>query len=174
MARLILLDAGVIGLACCSRSLPQVQPYWKWIDDLEATGASIGIPHVTYYKVRRELLRVRATAKLVRLEAIRARQNMILVDEKAWDQAAGFWAIGRQTGKPTAHSQALDADAILAGVAATLVRPGDSVMIATTTTWHLQRFLGVDAQQWDAIPERRAAVPRPQDSDLTTAPPVLV
>jgi hypothetical protein len=61
-------------------------------------------------------------------------------------KAAEFWAILRQSGVPTSSSDALDADAILAGQAALAGQPGDSVTIATTNLAHLNRFPGVDAR----------------------------
>ena len=50
-----------------------------------------------------------------------------------------------------AGPDALDADAILAGVAATIGAPGDEVVIATTNVRHLSRFAGVDARVWAEI-----------------------
>lgn len=73
-----------------------------------------------------------------------------LDDPEVGDQAAVFWAQARQAGRPTAPDLALDADAILAGQAATL-RAGDPV-IATTNEGHLSRF--VAASQWHTIQAR--------------------
>jgi hypothetical protein len=57
----------------------------------------------------------------------------------------------RNSGVPTASPDALDADAILAGQAALAGQPGDTVTIATTNLTHLNRFPGIDAQNWDQI-----------------------
>jgi hypothetical protein len=65
--------------------------------------------------------------------------------------AAEFWASLRQAGVPTASPDALDADAILAGQAALLGQPGDTVTIATTNRAHLNRFPGIDARIWDQV-----------------------
>jgi predicted nucleic acid-binding protein len=101
--------------------------------------------------VRRELIRIKATAKLVRLEDLLITAKPFPVTSRAWLKAAEFWAIVRSAGKPTADPHALDGDAILAGVAATIGIPSDRVTIATTNVGHLARFPGIDAQRWEAI-----------------------
>jgi hypothetical protein len=50
-------------------------------------------------------------------------------------------------GLPTSHEKNLDADAILAGQAATL--SADNVIVATTNPRHLSRF--VQAENWQDI-----------------------
>jgi hypothetical protein len=62
-------------------------------------------------------------------------------------QAAAFWAEARQAGRPTAPDLALDADAILAGQAASM--HAEDVVIATTNEAHLSQF--VAALPWHAI-----------------------
>ena len=42
-------------------------------------------------------------------------------------------------------------DAILAGCAATVGRPGDEVIIASSNVRHLSRFPGIDAREWTSI-----------------------
>lgn len=65
-------------------------------------------------------------------------------------RAAAFWSDVRREGKPTAPDLALDADAILAGQAATLVSSGeDEIVVATTNVGHLSRF--VPAEEWQEI-----------------------
>jgi hypothetical protein len=62
-----------------------------------------------------------------------------------------LWAVVRKAGLPTAHPHALDGDAILAGIAATIGSPGDSATIATDNIGHLARFPGIEALHWRAI-----------------------
>ena len=113
-------------------------------------GVSILIPAVIDYEVRRELVRIGATA-----------------NSQAWKDcgsgspscglgggvvcAAEFWALSRRMGLPTGSDAALDADAILAGCAATVGRPGDEVVIASSNLRHLSRFPGIDAREWTSI-----------------------
>jgi predicted nucleic acid-binding protein len=146
-----MLDAGPIGLACCQPSQPKTIRCESWLSGLQTSGVVILIPAIADYEVRRELIRTRATAKLERLAKLRRRFNWVDITSEALEQAAHFWAILRQTGRPTAGNDALDADAILAGMASTVAQPGDSVMIATTNVNHLARFPGIDARLWETI-----------------------
>jgi hypothetical protein len=151
VARIVLLDAGPLGLACSRPGIPAVDRCLAWLSDLEAAGVVLLIPAVAEYEVRRELVRIGAMAKLRALDALRARVSYLEVTVAAWDRAADFWAIVRRGGLPTAGPDDLDVDAVLAGQAATVGQPGDVVMIATTNLRHLGRFPGVDARPWASI-----------------------
>ncbi len=115
---------------------------------MQAAGASIVIPEVTYFEVKRGLLWRDTTSKLVRFNQMVRNLEVIPVTFKAWDKAAEFWALLYKQGQPTADPRSLDADAVLAGVAATVAQPGDTSVIATTNQRHLDRFPGVDAHSW--------------------------
>ena len=151
MARLVPLDAGPLNLACYSPGRPTSDRCLAWLGRLEAAGDNIVVPAISDYEVRRELIRLGATTRLRNLDTLRLRCTFLDITREALEKAAEFWAILRQTGRPTAGDQALDADAILAGMAATMGQPGDSVVIATTNVKHLARFPGIDARQWDTI-----------------------
>lgn len=151
MDPLVLLDAGPFGLACCDPGQPLAGRCQSWLDDLEAAKVRVLIPAITDYEVRRELLRVGATVKLRRLAVLRGRFRLLDIAEEALDRAASFWATLRRAGLPTAADGSLDADAILAGMAATVGRPGEQVLVATSNLRHLSRFPGIDAREWDSI-----------------------
>ncbi len=154
MARLILLDSGPLGLTVRAPNKPQVVRYNMWLNALLATGATIIIPEIARYEVRRELLRIRAVGNLRRLDyALDPSSGFryLTLTTDAIIKAAECWAFVRQSGVPTASPDALDADAILAGRAALAGQPGDTVTIATTNLAHLSRFPGIDAQTWDQI-----------------------
>ncbi len=151
MARLILLDAGLLGLISAKNRTPEVLAFEGWMKAVTDGGADLLIPDVTRYEVRRELLRIRATAQLRNLDHFCASLGTAPVTPEALDRAGEFWAIVRQMGKPTSHPQALDADAILAATASTIAQPGDEVVIATTNVGHLGRFPGIDARVWRDI-----------------------
>jgi predicted nucleic acid-binding protein len=148
---IVTLDTGVIGLLCCSPMLPGTAACEAWIARLKSSGTVIVIPAITLYEARRELLRINAAAKLVRLEKLCNSTRSTEVTPAAWLKAAEFWALVRSAGKPTADPHALDGDAILAGVAATIGALGDVVTIATSNVGHLSRFPGVDARRWETI-----------------------
>ncbi len=152
MARLILLDAGVVGLLCSSPSLSGVVACGAWVEGQIQAGAKVSLADLTDFEVRGELLRLRAPAKLRGLDQLRSTLGTIAVDFPAWHKAAEFWAIVRRAGQPTAAPDALDGDAILAAVASTIIQSGDSATIATTNPGHLGRFPGVDARRWENIP----------------------
>lgn len=108
----ILLDAGLLGLAC---SEPRGR---NPADDTEGIrfrtwlqGAVFNhefvIADVTRCEVRRELIRLNADAKLRRLENITALMTSAAVTMDEWDRAAELWATVRRRGKPTAGAEAL-------------------------------------------------------------------
>jgi len=151
VARIILLDAGPLGLLTRARGIPVADQCRAWLAALEAAGAGVVAPEIADYEVRRELLRLGASAGLRRLDALKARLVYLPITTSAMLAAAEFWALMRQTGLPTAGPGELDADAILAGQADTAGGPGDTVTIATTNVRHLGRFPGIDAQPWATI-----------------------
>ena len=154
MARLILLDSGPLGLIVRPPNKPQVTRCLNWLHTISATGATVLIPEIAHYEVRRELFRIRAVGSLRRLERYLDPSGGLIHQPLSTDaiiKAAEFWAFLRQSGIPTASPDALDADAILAGQAALAGQPGDTVSIATTNLAHPNRFPGIDAQIWDQI-----------------------
>jgi predicted nucleic acid-binding protein len=151
VARIVVLDSGPLGLAAMPRGKAPADACRAWLLTLEAAGADVVVPAVADYEVRRELIRLGAVAQLANLDRLRARFLYLPITAVAWDEAAGFWALLRKSGVPTAGPQDLDADAILAGQALTAGHPGDSVTIATTNVAHLGRFPGIDARHWSSI-----------------------
>jgi predicted nucleic acid-binding protein len=149
--RAVLLDSGPLGLAVCRDGLESADGLRGWIAELEMAGVSVQIPAVIDYEVRRELLRSGATAKLRKLEKLREQFSVLAVSDAAWLQAAEFWALTRRMGLPTGSDADLDADAVLAGCAATVGQPGDEVIVATSNVRHLSRFPGIDAREWTAV-----------------------
>ena len=143
MTRHVLLDAGVIGQLCLSRTMPGIAECFEWFSRLEASDTVIVVPEIAHFEVRRELVRLDARVKLGRLQKLLDSVLVTPVTSEAWLQAAEFWAIVRRAGKPTADPHALDGDAILAGVAATIGGPDDRVTIATTNVRHLSWFPGL-------------------------------
>ena len=129
MARLILLDSGPLGLIVRAPTKPQVVRCNTWLNAIAATGATVVIPEIAHYEVRRELIRIRAVGTLRRLDhaldpGSGLRQLSLTTD--AMIKAAEFRAFLRQTSIPTASPYALDADAILAAQTTFAVQPRDS------------------------------------------------
>src|SRR5947209_5455372 len=68
MARLILLDSGPLGMIVRAPSKPPVVRCITCLKSISAAGATIVIPEIAHYEVRRELLRIRAVGSLRRLD----------------------------------------------------------------------------------------------------------
>jgi hypothetical protein len=111
----------------------------------------IVVPEIADYEVRRELIRARIASGVSRLDRLKTRLFYLPISTSAMLKAATFWAVVRQQGIPTASPDALDADCILAGMAATAFGPSDTVTVATNNAIHLARFPGIDARNWLSI-----------------------
>jgi predicted nucleic acid-binding protein len=151
MARIIVLDAGPLGLASKPRGKPDADRCRDWLRALDAAGARVVVPEVADYEVRRELLRAGATAGVSRLDRLESALEFDPITTPAMRRAAELWAVIRNVGVPTAHPLALDADCILAAQALLLGGPGDAMTIATTNARHLTRFSGIDARPWVSV-----------------------
>ena len=119
----------------------------NWFQQLVASGATVIVPEIADYEVRRELLRARKTRSIQRLDALITKTEYLEITTEAMRQAAKYWADARQQGRPTADDKALDVDMILAAQAATLNRT--NVIIATTNVKHLSPF--TQAMLWSDI-----------------------
>jgi hypothetical protein len=124
VARVVLLDAGPLGLACGRPGTPLVDRCHAWLLALEVAGAEVILPAIADYEVRRELLRLNASVKLRNLDLLRARLDYLEIHAAALDQADAFWSLMRRGGRPTAGADDLDADAILAGMLPPLLSRG--------------------------------------------------
>lgn len=151
MARFIILDTGPPGLASRPRGQPDADRCRTWIAALLNAGARVVAPEIADHEVRRELLRVGATAGVRRLDHTIGLLEFDPIATPTMRRAAEFWAMVRRAGLPTADPHALDADCILAAQAALLAGPGDVVMIASNNVRHLVRFPGIAAEEWEKI-----------------------
>ena len=151
MARIILLDSGPLGLAAHRPNITEVQLCLAWLATLERSGAMVVVPEIADYEVRRELIRARIVSGIGRLNRLKTRFFYLPISTSAMLHAATFWAVVRQQGIPTASPDALDADCVLAGMAASAFDPGDTVTVATNNPVHLVRFPGIDARGWLTI-----------------------
>ena len=147
MNRTIVFDSGPLGLVTNPGGSAQTAACVQWFRNAMASGATVVVPEVADYEVRRELLRARRTASIARLDALIGQVEYLAITTTAMRQAARFWAEARQRGRPTAANPALDCDAILAAQAVTLDR--EEVIVATTNVRHLSLF--VPARRWADI-----------------------
>jgi predicted nucleic acid-binding protein len=107
------------------------------------------VPEIADYELRRELLRMKSSESIKRLDELKTRLRYAPITTEAMQGAAALWAAARSAGRPTADDKALDADAILAAQSTLLAQPGDQAIVATTNVGHLSRF--VDARSWREI-----------------------
>ena len=147
MNRTIVLDSGPLGLVTNPGGSKEAAACGQWLLNVATGGATVMVPEIADYEVRRELLRARRAAGITRLDALITQVEYLAITTSAMRQAATFWAEARQQGRPTAADPALDGDVILAAQAATLGRVG--VVVATTNARHLSRF--VPAELWSDI-----------------------
>src|SRR4051794_15889964 len=103
MARLVFLDSEPLGLASQARGKPKADACRAWLRALDATGVRILVPEIIDYEIRRELVRVGATAGLRRLDGLLTRYTLLSLDRPALLRAAELWALVRRAGLPTAH-----------------------------------------------------------------------
>lgn len=146
MARVVLLDAGPLGMVTHPRA-EQNRDVTQWLKRLLLRGARVLVPEIADYEVRRELLRLNKGVQ--RLDDLKVRIGYLPITTEAMLRAAEFWAQARQMGYQTAANKALDADVILAGQAKAMAGGNDSALIATANVGHLSRF--VAAQRWQDI-----------------------
>ncbi|MFI5457342.1 MAG: nucleic acid-binding protein [Isosphaerales bacterium] len=151
MREYVLLDSGPLGHACQRRGTALGDQCRLWLDGLLARGVDIIVPEIADYEVRRELIRIKASGSLRRLDALVTAGQLTFapITTSEWRQAALFWADARQRGVPTASPDALDADVLLAACAATIGQPGDQLVVATLNVGHLARYC--DARLWTTI-----------------------
>jgi predicted nucleic acid-binding protein len=149
MSRIVLLDAGPLGLVTGPRSSQTMIAAQMWLEGLLDAGGQVRVADIADYEVRRELLRARKTRGVQRLDALRVRIGHLPVTTETLLLAAEFWARLRQQGQPMAGPTELDGDVILAAQAALLIGAANTVVVATTNVGHLSRL--VPAELWQNI-----------------------
>jgi len=151
MSRVILLDAGPLGIVTKRRGIPEAEACRAWVAHCLRHGARILVPAIAYYEVCRELERMRNTTGLARVEAFCSvvPERSLPLSDTALRLGCRLWAQARQAGTPTAAPSELDCDVLLAAQALTLDVPEADCVIATTNVGHLAQF--VTAELWTQI-----------------------
>jgi predicted nucleic acid-binding protein len=149
MARIVLLDANILGDAANPGPSPTRDRLSQWIAGLLQSGTQIRIPEIADYEVRRELIRASKPRSIRRLDELKLALGYIEITTDTMLLAAEVWAHARQIGRPMADSKALDGDAILAAQAMLLGSQGHNVIVATKNVKHLGLF--VNASRWEEI-----------------------
>ncbi len=147
MSRVIILDAGPLGLVTNPRLSAESVACAQWLQAQVTSGHRAIIPEIADYEVRRELLRANKTKGVARLDDLTEFLEYLPITTAAMRQAAQLWAQARQKGQPTAGDKTIDGDMIL--VAQAMMLGVSDVVIATTNVGHLSRF--VTAKLWQSI-----------------------
>ena len=149
MNKLILLDAGPLGLLANPHQSPAADACNQWMQQRLQAGTVALISEVADYEVRRELIRAGRTASLRKLDSLQQRFTFLPITSPTMRRAAELWALSRQMGKPTSHELSLDGDVIIAAQAALLRDDGDDIIVATTNPRHFVHL--VPAANWQDI-----------------------
>lgn len=147
MSRVILLDAGPLGLVTNPKLSAEGIKCSQWLQAHIQSESRIIIPEISDYEVRRELLRAKKVKGIKRLDDLAQTIEYLPIPTDAIRRAAQLWTEARQTGQPTAGDKTIDGDMILVAQAVTL--SVSEVAIATTNIGHLSRF--ITAELWQNI-----------------------
>lgn len=150
---IVLLDAGPLGLVTTrNKKNHNAINCTRWLQNLVASSITIGIPEISDYEVRRELIRAGKTSGVQRLDELKNIKGILYlpITTDILHKAADLWADSRKRGHITASDPALDGDVILAATAqVTSLTQADKTIVATTNVKHLTWF--TSAKEWDKI-----------------------
>lgn len=112
VSRVVLLDAGPIGLVTNPKLSPQSAACNEWLQTLVKSGVRVILPEIADYEVRRELLRANKIKGVARLDKLAKLIEYLPITTAAMRQAALFWSQARQQGQPILQSHHLMGNAI--------------------------------------------------------------
>jgi hypothetical protein len=146
---IVALDASPVSLLTQRQRVPVADACRAWAEELVMAGATVILPAIADYEVRRELIRAGKTTSVARLDALRGSSAIryLPMTDTALLAAARLWADARNRGLPTADPAELDCDVVLVGLLLSSGLPQDQIVIATSNPGHLSRFLPADAWQ---------------------------
>ena len=170
MTKTVLLDSGPLGVIAHPNPKEAGRRCQEWAARVRQQGATLLVPDVADYEVRRSFLKTNAVRSLGRLDTLRLDFGSAPVTPDVWRKAAELWAVARLAGLPTAPDYALDADVILAALAHVMSATGANVWIATANIGHLAR-LYEKCDEWQNITPLKATPNQPLPAP-ETAPAV--
>jgi predicted nucleic acid-binding protein len=145
----LFLDSGVLGMLVKQPRKPDVAACRKWLVDCAGAGHDIYIPEIVDYELRRELLRAGFDHSIARLNHLKSELQYVAISTEVMLRAADIWATSRREGKPTSDDKALDGDVILAAQMLSARIAGRRLILATSNSRHLGRF--VPCAEWRDI-----------------------
>jgi len=153
---LIFLDAGPLGMLTSPAATAKNTAIAEWMLTQLGKGVGFRVPEVADYEVRRSLILENLAAGLQRLNEFTQTADYVAINTDAMRVAADLWAMvrGLKPPQPTAATEELDCDAVLAGQAiVTSNGEEEEIIIATDNIGHLSRFETdtVKAMKWTDI-----------------------
>lgn len=161
MARYVFLDSNVLGLVSTVTAGPETNAFLDWAADAPVRGTNLVVADVNWFEVRRrlELLallgRSRAATQLAEFDAFCGGLASFPVLPEDWGKASELWSQVRKGAWSAAKDDGLDADVILAAMAANVASQGHWVAIATANLKDFRRFVpfgGVEPYPWRDVP----------------------
>ncbi|BAZ10516.1 hypothetical protein NIES4071_23380 [Calothrix sp. NIES-4071] len=146
----IILDSGPLGLITNKNAKNREIAECKiWANSLISKDCNIYIPAISYYEVRRELIRTMKLDGVRRLDNLKYVKGFEYIEmtQEIIVKASELWAWARNTGQQTAHDDAVDGDVILAATAIIKAQQEGKTIIATTNVRHIQRYY-TDTKNW--------------------------
>ena len=143
MSRFLFLDSGPLGILTHPQRSAEVLAFTEWLSECLLAGNRVIVPAIVYYELKRELLRAKKSFGIVRLDAFIAATpgRYLPLSDEALRLAADLWAKARQEGRPTAASNAIDIDVIIAAQALLFEPAAADVLVATTNPKHIAQFV---------------------------------
>lgn len=144
MSKIVLLDAGPLGMISNPNARGLNRECYEWMEALVVGGLDVRVPEIADYEVRRELLPAKKDEGIARLDLLKNTIGYLPLTTPVMLRAAELWTHARQSGMPTADPKAFDCDVILAAQAIEVAG-----IVATDNIGHLSRF--VIAKRWRDI-----------------------
>lgn len=144
----LFLDTGVLGMVTHPKT-DEGHEAAKWLYGHVLAGATIVVPQICDYELRREYIRKNNEKSLKHLNDLIEKSEYALTTKDIWHKAANLWADCRNRGKRLADDHALDGDVILIATIKDDGNIGAQCIVATTNVKHLIDF--VDARLFHEI-----------------------
>ena len=97
MTRVVLLDAGPLGLVTNPKFSPQGAACASWLQSLVARGERVVVPEIADYEVRRELLRADKMRGVERLDALARLLEYLPLTTDAKPRSTGRGLVNRDS-----------------------------------------------------------------------------
>jgi predicted nucleic acid-binding protein len=148
----LFLDTGVLGLLTNPTANADAQQCTRWLRDCIAAGATVCVPEIADYELRRKLLHRDSLHALQKLDLLvtEVASRYVPLTTEAMQCAADYWGRMRKQGTPTAAPDSLDGDMILAAQANISASANNPSIIVTDNVGDLERV--GDARRWRDLP----------------------